>query len=77
MIVRAADLASSAAWTRAADAPSRIGPLAALAPFEGTCAIGAPIRADAGSGARGLSVAQHADRVLAFLRGDAGQSGLR
>jgi hypothetical protein len=77
VIIRASDLAggvassvaATTAWTRAAEGPSRAASLGSLAMFE--CAAGETVRisADVGSGARGLTVEQHAGRVLDLLRG--------
>jgi hypothetical protein len=77
VIIRASDLAgavasaaaSSAAWTRATEAPSRVASLGSLSMFESAPGEVARITADVGSGARGLTVEQHADRVLELLRG--------
>jgi len=59
-------------WTRGLDEPSTPTPSAATSLFDGA-AVGGDVRitADVGSGRRGLTVAEHAERVLGMLRGAA------
>jgi hypothetical protein len=73
--IRSSDFAGGAGpWTGAVDAPSTPTPSAAESLFDGAAAAGdIRITADAGSGQRGLTVAEHAERVLSLLRGDGGQ----
>lgn len=74
MIVRASDFAGvlgAAGWVCPAGATDATGPADARKLFEGAAGTSAVIRADVATGARGLTIEQHAERVLGLLCGEA------
>jgi hypothetical protein len=68
-MIRASDLSNAAIWTRPATTAPRTDGRDASTWFDGS-AGDARISGDLNPAARGLSVAQHANLVLAHLRGE-------
>ncbi|HEX6707413.1 MAG TPA: hypothetical protein VF169_21830 [Albitalea sp.] len=69
-MIRASDLLTAASWSRPTDAAPRIATADAASWFDDD-PVGTSIRlsSDPSPDARGLSVAQHAERVLSHLLG--------
>ncbi|HEV8313958.1 MAG TPA: hypothetical protein VGQ23_12890 [Burkholderiaceae bacterium] len=71
-MIRLSDVANAAAWTRPAAPAPRGGELNDPSSWFDGDAAGAEVRicGDLAPGSRGLSIEQHAARVLAFLCGE-------
>ncbi len=70
-MIRPSDLHIASGWARPAATPSRSEAQDPSAWFDGNDpSVQEPIGADLSPASRGLSVQQHASRVLAFLCGD-------
>jgi hypothetical protein len=68
-MIRASDLSSAALWARPATTAPRNAARDASTWFDGSAAD-ARISGDLNPAARGLSVTQHANLILAHLRGE-------
>jgi hypothetical protein len=75
-MIRLPDLAQTAAWSWPSAAPPRAEAHDLSTWFQGgTCASGRPISSDLSAASRGLSVEQHAGRVMSHLLGEARDLG--
>lgn len=69
-MIRISDLANAAAWSRPVSTPSRVDTQDPSSWFTDDAAADVRLCADPGPASRGLSVEQHAGRVLAALCGE-------
>ena len=69
-MIRASDLTNAAAWARPTSVAPRAEARDASNWFEGESASDARISADLSAAARGLTVQQHTDLILAQLCGE-------